>query len=213
MSLSKIYKGSPDAAASAMPLVMECFRRPQDAAVRGAGRMAKVGDEILEIEREAYEKGFAAGERAGFEFGSQKAEAALAGLKDVLDEIASFREILYKAVEAEIAGLAIAVARKVVRREVEMRRDVVVESVKAALSVLASAGSVTVKVNPLDLEVMHQFKKDLEKYSGSVKGVSVDADETISRGGCIIETNYGEVDATIEGVFAEIEEKLKDGDQ
>ena len=71
----------------------------------------------------------------------------------------------------------------------------------------------TVKVNPLDLEVMHQFRKDIEKYSGSVKGVSVDADETISRGGCIIETNYGEVDATIEGVFAEIEEKLKDGDQ
>ena len=213
MSLSKIYKGSPDAAPDAMPLVMECFRRPQDAALRGGGRTAKVGDEILEIEREAYEKGFAVGERAGFEFGSQKAEAALTGLVEVLGEIASFRETLYKAVEAEIAGLAIAVARKVVRREVEMRRDVVVESVKAALGVLASAGSVTVKVNPLDLEVMHQFKKDLEKYSGSVKGVSVDADETISRGGCIIETNYGEVDATIEGVFAEIEEKLKDGDQ
>jgi len=166
--------------------------------------------ELLAIEREAYEKGFSAGEKAGFELGRQKAEKLFQSLQGVLDELTTFKESLYEEVEKEVIELALLIARKIIHHDVESDRESVMRSVRRAMKVAATSGEITIKVNPRDMEVMLRYKDELARFGVGVKGVRIEGDESVGKGGCFIETNYGVVDATVEGLLAEIEEKLKD---
>lgn len=175
-----------------------------------ADQAEDIGTRIEAIEREAYEKGFAAGEKAGFEFGRKKAEVLFGGLEGVLAELDSFKASLFGKCEKELVGLVLAVARKVVHRETAIKDDGVLDCLRAAMKSVVAGGEITIRVNPKDLEVVASGKAELARYCAGVKGLSVEADEAISRGGCLIATNFGEIDATIETALGEIEEKLVD---
>jgi flagellar biosynthesis/type III secretory pathway protein FliH len=199
--LSKIFKNIKAAPTVHEPLVMENLAR--------YSRQGGLGGEIVNLERAAYEKGFSAGEKAGFEFGRQKADVLFQGLDSLLDEITSFKEDLFIHCDKDIVDLTFAIAKKVIGREVEANREIVIEGIRNALKLVVAGGEILIRVNPKDLEVIHQYKEDFTRYTAGVKGVVVEGDETVQRGGSVIETNYGEVDSTINGVLAEIEEKLR----
>ncbi len=169
-----------------------------------------IGGDIGAAEREAYEKGFASGEKAGFALGREKAEVTFNGLTSVLNGLSTFKETLHKSCEKEIVGLCLAIARKVLQREVEARHDVVLDCVRNALKAVVAAGEILIRVNSKDMEVLHAHRAELVKYGDGIKGVKIEGDDNVERGGCVIETNYGEVDATISGIIGDIEEKLKD---
>lgn len=207
MSSSNVLKHKTKAHLTAEPFIMENFSSPD----RGAGeKKEKVGGDSTAIEREAYEKGFSAGEKAGFELGRQKAEVLFQGLSGVIEELSMFRDSLYRRCEKEITELVLVIAKKVVQREMEVKEDSVINCVRAALGAVSLSGRIVIKINPKDMEVLGSHKPELTKYCEGVKEVVLESDDGITRGGCVIETNYGEVDATIEGVFAEIEEILRD---
>ena len=210
MSFSRVYKNA-GTKINAEPLVMESLWESGKVKEPTAEHLheKKVGDNILALEKEAYEKGFNAGERAGFELGRQKAEVAFNGLGKILEELTAFRESLYKVCEKEMVELAVAISRKVVQREVEVRNDVVLDCVRAALKAIVAAGEIIIRVNTKDLDIIGQHMEELLRYGNGVKGVHITGDEAIARGGCIVETNYGEVDVTLDSVMSEIEEKLK----
>ncbi len=205
MSLSKIFKTSADIGAE--PFVMEELSGLR--AGLEEDKEEDIGGALLAREKEAYELGFNAGQRAGFEFGRQKAEVLFSGLTKVIEELANFRESLYKPCEEEMVELALAIAKKVIHREVEVKRDIVLDCVRNALKAVTTGGTVLIKVNLKDLEVLLQNKGELAKYGSGIKGVKIEGDESIAKGGCVIDTNYGEIDSTIASVMAEIEEKLK----
>ncbi len=213
MSFSRIYKNARTKV-NAEPLVMESLWEPAKENETPQGLQEhphekKVGDNILALEKEAYEIGFNAGERAGFELGKQKAEVAFNGLGKILEELTAFRENLYKSCEKEMVELAIAISRKVIQREVQIKKDGVLDCVRAAMKAVMASGEIVIRVNTKDLDIISQYKDELVRYGNGVKGVVVCGDEAIARGGCIVETNYGEVDATLDSVMSEIEEKLK----
>lgn len=209
--MSKIYKMPSNAGLKAEPFVMERLSSFSGEEAKASYNAGKVGGDVVALEREAYERGFAAGEKAGFEFGRQKAEVLFQGLGGILEEMTTFKERLYKPCEQEIVELSLAISKKVIQREAEVRKEVVLDCVRAGLKALVAAGEVLLRVNPKDLEVIHQYKSEFARYSDGVKGVSIEADENVSRGGCVIETTYGEVDVTFEGILSEIEERLRDG--
>ncbi|MBI5810778.1 MAG: hypothetical protein HZB21_06295 [Deltaproteobacteria bacterium] len=206
--MSKIYKFHAGGV-HAEPFVMKNLEGAAEEEARALYGGKVVGDAGA-VERQAYEKGFNAGEKAGFEFGRQKAEVLFQGLGDVLEELFRFKVELYGPCEQEMVDLTLAIAKKVIQREVEIRKEVVLDCVRAGLKALVAAGTVLIRVNPKDLEVIHQYKSEFARYSDGVKGVSIEADDNVSRGGCVIETNYGEVDVTIDGILNEIEERLND---
>lgn len=188
---------------AAEPFVMETF------AASGAGRR-KVGDQAVDIERKAYEEGFATGEKAGFDLGRKKAEVIFSGLEGLLAEISTFKETLFTKCEREMVELALAIARKVIQREVSVSGDVVLECVRAALRTAVAGGKVTVRVNPKDVEIITEHREELVKYTEGLKSLVIEGDGAVARGGALIDSNFGEVDATIDGVISEIEERLRD---
>jgi len=208
MSLSKIFKSS-DAGVTAGAMVFDFLG--SSSARTDTEEEKKVGGDLLVLEREAYEKGFAAGEKAGFELGMKKAEVQMSGVVKVLDELSDFKTSLYGPCEQEMLELSMLIAKKVIHREIE-KKDAVLDCLRVAIKSVVAAGEILIKVNPKDLDVLNNNKAEFARYSGSgAKGLKIEADPEIDKGGCVIETNYGEVDAAIASVLSDIEERLRNG--
>lgn len=169
-----------------------------------------IGSRIEALEREAYEKGFNAGEKAGYEFGRKKAEVLFSGIEGVLNELSTFKQSLFSRCEREMVELSLSIAKKVIQRETAIKEDGVLDCLRAALRAVVAGGQIAIRVNPKDLDIINANRAELTRFSGAAKGMSVESDETISRGGCAISTNFGEIDATIETALQEVEEKLND---
>jgi flagellar assembly protein FliH len=111
-----------------------------------------------EIEREAYEKGFEEGEKAGFAMGEQKSRVILEKLEKVVKELALFREGLVGNLEPQIVQLAVAIAKRILLREVSLSPETIVEITKEALTRLERTGQITIKIHPslFDLFMKHR---------------------------------------------------------
>lgn len=194
----------------AEPFKVEAFKEAQTVVPTAQEKTVSAGlvGDAEGIERDAYELGFKAGERAGFDVGSQKTAMVSAALIRLMDELSGFRDGLYKSAEAELTSLALAIARKVICRELELSNDVIRGAVKAAIDALSGGRELTIKINPKDMETLKEYRAELLEY-GMEKGVRLQPDEAISRGGCIVETNFQEADATIDGCLQIIEDKLR----
>ncbi len=169
-----------------------------------------VGSRAEVIEKEAYQRGFMAGEKAGFELGARKAEVHFSGLEGIVRDLAAFREELFRSCEKDMTALCLAIAKKVVQREVAAREDGILECLRTALRAVVASSEITIRVNTKDFEVVNQSRPELLKYCGGVRAMRVEADDLVSRGGALIATNFGEIDATIESIMSEVEEKLAD---
>ena len=160
---------------------------------------------VSEIEKEAYEKGFAEGQKAGGEVGEKMAEALLRQYAASVEALNRLRSELFATSEREVIRLALEIARKIVKREVAIDEELILALVKVALDRVADQALITVRVNPKDhavIERHHAALPDANSLSESVKLVE---DPLIGRGGCIIETESGTIDARIEEQLREIE--------
>jgi flagellar biosynthesis/type III secretory pathway protein FliH len=155
------------------------------------------------------EKGCADGERAGFEQASKKQEPLWESLREALLQLKNLRGETYHNIEKEVVELALAIARKVVCREIEMDREVVVCVAREALARIEDPGKIKIKMNPHDLQFINETRNKLSDLIGNIDNVSLEADENIQSGGCIIETDLGEIDARIENQIQAVEESFR----
>jgi flagellar assembly protein FliH len=169
-----------------------------------AGKEAKAKD-LSEIEREAYQKAFAAGQQSGLQMAEKKTEIVVKRFANSLEEVAKLREKLIKAAERDLVELAIEIAKKLVHREVKIDEKIITTLVRVALERLAVKNGITVTVNPLDAKILSEELQDLVGDEGSVQ---LKTDEDLRRGDCLVESEYGSIDARISEQFKEIEEGL-----
>ena len=166
---------------------------------------------------EAYQKGFndglakgcADGEQAGFERASNKLEPLLDGLQEALGQLKNLRAETYHSIEKEVMELALAIARKVICREIAMDREIVAYVAREALASVENPGDIKIKMNPQDLQYINETKYKLSELIGNIDIASLEPEENIQSGGCIIESNLGEIDARIEKQLLAVEESFR----
>ncbi len=155
---------------------------------------------LAALEREAFAKGYAAGERAGMEAGTKRAEAMLRRLAQTLDELRSLRGTMIQQTEQQMVQLALAIARRILHREITLDQDLLVALARVALERLGDSGAATIRLNPEDYAQTVQRHGD--HWAGS--RVRVTADAGVSRGGCLVESDFGLVDASVEAQFEQV---------
>lgn len=171
---------------------------------------SEIENKMLLMEREAYEKGYAAGEKAGFEMGQGKANLLLNRLVSIIDELSYCKDKYYSDKEMEFVDIIVRAAEKVVKAELSVNRDVVVNVVKAALNSMIISEKLTIKINPDDMEYLLKERPDFLKNLQNVRGFVVERDSSIGKGGCIVESKYGEVDANTEEGLKVIGKELRE---
>lgn len=154
---------------------------------------------LAAIERDAFAKGFAQGERAGADSAAQRGEAMLRRLAQTLDELTDIRAQIVHQTERQMVELALAVARRIVRREVTLDHDLLVAMARVALERLGESARVTIRLHP------DEYAATAGARAGQLAGthVTVVADAGVPRGGCRVESDFGDIDA---GVDAQIQE-------
>jgi flagellar assembly protein FliH len=155
------------------------------------------------LEREAFTKGYAQGERAGLEAGGKRAEAMLRRVAQTLEELAGLRQTLIHETERQMVQLSLTLARRVVHREVSLDPELAAALAHVALEKLGTTTPATIRLNPEDYTIVAQ---DGERWGGVA--VTVVPDPGIARGGCLVESDFGCVDATVERQFDELSRAL-----
>ena len=108
-----------------------------------------------------------------------------------------------------VVELALAIAQKVIYREISIAQETVVHVAKEALVKVDDPGRIIIKMNPSDLQFINETKYPLSKLTVDVNHIALEAEESIQSGGCIIETELGEIDARIEKQLQAIEESFR----
>lgn len=127
--------------------------------------------------------------------------------KDVnksLEDLTFLRQEIAANMEEELLKLSIEIAKKVVHREITTDREVIVSLIRVALARLQNRTVAYIRLNPTD----YQYLVSNSERIAAGKTVELNSDPTITRGGCIIETDFGNIDARIEQQFMEIERSL-----
>jgi flagellar assembly protein FliH len=161
-------------------------------------------------EKEAYEKGFEQGEKDGLELGEAKANKMLKNLEALLDEISQLRSRLGKQYEKEILDLVYAIANKIIHTELSIKETVVKDTILSALELTAEKRNMTLKINPDDFDYVEKIRPELFSRYTNIKSLMITPDPAISRGGCLLETPGGDIDASIETQLESIHQSLKD---
>lgn len=207
-SFSRVYKPDKGDEKIVKPFLVEKIEDPF-AFIEEGDSLGCTGERTPKIERMAYEKGFSSGEKAGLEMGQKKMDILLKRFSNILKELTTLRENILLSVDENILELALAVARKVIHHEVRTEREVVIGVVKAALKAAILSERITIKLNPLDLDVAVQNKADLMEHVDGSPKVKLEEDKGVEQGGCMIETAYGNIDARLEVQLAEVEKALE----
>lgn len=163
--------------------------------------LAQAQARVVQIESEAHEKGLAAA-RAKVD---EEVQAAVADLREKLAHTISELEPLYGLIaaraERDLVKLSLEVARKVVHREVTADSDIVLTLVRVALQRLHPRAIAKVFLHPDDLAYVIEHRHELSNTSA----LEFIGDHSIGRGGCMIQSDHGDIDARIEQQFASIE--------
>ncbi len=166
---------------------------------------------LAEVEKAAYERGVLQGEQVGRESAEAKLDGLMRRYADALCELGKVKSKLYKDVERQVVKLSLEVARRIVHREIQADREIVQTLVRVALSHAAEKSAVTVHLNPVDYDYLVEHKGDLLAADEHVREVVLFADKAIERGGCVVRTQCGDVDARIEEEFRELERGFFEG--
>jgi flagellar assembly protein FliH len=159
---------------------------------------------LAALERDAFSKGFAQGERAGGEAAAQRGEAMLRRLTDTLEELTTLREQMIHQTERQMVQLALAIARRIVHREVSIDQDLLIAMARVALDRLGESAQVTVRLNPQDFEATSAVRST--EWAGT--HVAVVADARVGRGGCSVESDFGLMNVGVDAQIHEIARAL-----
>ncbi len=185
------------AGAEAVPAEpMESFEPADEADLVPAVDLEALADE-------ARERGYA----EGYAEGLRQAQAAQGGaverLAALVENAVCCTEGFTQGLEAQLVELALAVAEKVVEREVSIDRALVVGVLRGALQEMQEAASVQVRVNPRDHDVVAEHWDELLRRPVAERSQLI-ADERIQCGGCVVETQVGQVDAQLATKLSQI---------
>jgi flagellar assembly protein FliH len=101
-------------------------------------------------------------------------------------------------VEREAVELAMHVAERVVAGALATQPERLLDIVRGALRTIVEREHVTVLVHPDDLDLMRESVAELTGSLGGIEHLEVQEERRVARGGAILRTSFGEVDARIE---------------
>jgi flagellar assembly protein FliH len=169
-------------------------------------------------------RGFAEGKQRGLGEGHEEGrrrgrEEAIDELRSRLDQLVpswtgaleSFeaqRADLLLAAREDILELGLTMGGKITHRVIEADPKVVTDQVAEALALVADASAVTVAVNPEDRALVEAVLGEIVEKIGVCTHVDLREDEQVGRGGCVLTTGKGRIDATVDRQIERIVDTL-----
>lgn len=160
--------------------------------------------QLAALERDAFAKGYAQGERAGMEAGGKRTEAMLRRVAQTIEQLSQLRRTIIRETERQMVQLAIGLSRRIVHREITLDPTLVAAMAHVALERFGESTPATIRLNPDDFAVVAAQRGD--RWEGSQ--VAIIPDPAVARGGCLVESDFGTIDGRLDAQFDEMTRAL-----
>jgi flagellar assembly protein FliH len=207
-AFDEVTKKTDEAEQERQAAADEAEKTVAEAEARAANLIRDAEQKVDEITEAARKEGFEEGHKDGYEAGGAEVERLVEQLHSVINHALEKRNDIIEESETQLINLVLLIAKKVVKVISENQKNVVINNVIQALRKLKSRGEVVIRVNLEDVKLTSEHVKDFMRMVESVKSVTVVEDSSVDKGGCIIETDFGQIDARISSQLSEIEEKI-----
>lgn len=192
------------------------------------GRTANQLEQLREtITNQAYDEGYARGLDVGFKDGHENAyakayadAAAEANAKETayLEEfkndldmtVASVLEALEswtRSAEEKVTDIVSHIAREILQSEMKLSRESILGIVKQAIAEATHSANARIRINPFDAPTLNEHKPAILAAARTIRNIDFVEDVSII-GGCIVETDGGIIDATVEGKLKQFEDEM-----
>lgn len=162
----------------------------------------KVLDRLKEVQesayQEAYQLGLDEGRKKSFQEFSEQIKTRLDCMDQLFISIHKLKTELVEQNEAHLVQLAFHMAKRLAHVEVTTDPKVVTEVIRKAIELAQIEEEVVVQVSPEQIEFLESLKNETGRDFEFMKNIKLLPMQGLSIGGCIIETNYGEIDARFE---------------
>jgi len=185
-------------------------RRIEAAEFDAAERARAIVAEAEARARELLEAAQAERERIRADAAEQGRAEGLARAGAALVAAAAARDRRLAGAEREVVALALDVARKVLGRELAQDPGAVADLAAQALAVARDRREVTLRVNPADADAIRAAAGRLGALLARAPGLDVREDPTVERGGAVVETEAGRVDARVEAQLAALARAIEE---
>ena len=171
-----------------------------------AGSGGRAAADLRERLRATHQQGFEEGQAAALERTAAQVEGMQKTLARSIEELTGARARYRREAEQDVVGLALAVARRILHRELTVAPEALLGLVKAALEKMDARELHRVRVAPSDAMRVRQFLEQI----GIAQRVEVAGDGNVPPGGVILESKRGQLDASVYTQLAEIERGFAD---
>ena len=148
--------------------------------------------------------------KEGYRAGIEQAESDILALRSKIADFISSKQEVFEFIAPDILEISVDIARKIIKKEVEQDPQVILNSIVDVMRTMSKEEPrITVKLNPLQVDLV---KTELPEYISSMgidAKITVIGDDSIEEGGCILNTNNGIVDASINTQLEIIKAALK----
>ena len=169
-------------------------------------RIAELQRDLEARSKAAYQQGQAAGEAAAKQAAMQRLEPVLTSLSNIATALAGSGPKFRKEAEEDTVKLAIAIARRVLHRELATDPEAILGVVIAAFQKLNARETHRLRVSPADAASLLEHRARLNLPPG----IEIVSDTGIPLGSAIFETSRGELDASVDTQLAEIQRGFVD---
>ena len=166
--------------------------------------LEKARIEAEKIRNEAREEA----RQEGLEEAEDEINRRLEELDQLLVRLTTVWEFCRREHEKEMVQLAVNCARKLVNRELSLDETVILDCINEVFNESSVQGDVTLRLNPEDINLVEKRRAQLLAEFPRIRELDLVVGEGIERGGCILESALGRIDAGQRSKFEELKRLL-----
>ncbi len=188
------------------PTKLEEARKEAEALIREAKSRKEA------IEMEAYNSGMDKGQAEGRKMAVKKIEPLFDTFRNALDELTSMRKSIIETHQDQLMEIILLITEKIIHRSIQLSPDIILETVRSAADHLTETDEIRLRLHPSDFEYIREIENILGRKLSGKKSIQVAEDAAIDRGGIVIHTEFGEIDATIRSQIDHMKDMLLGND-
>ena len=154
--------------------------------------------------QEAYQLGLDDGRKEAFTTSTQMIDDKLNELQTLANSIMNIKTELLAQNERHLIELAFHMAKRLAAYEISVNPDATVAIVRQAVGMSQSEENIIVQVSPSNLQFLETLKNETGREFEFTKKIKFEPNEELVGGGCVVISNYGEVDSRMEERFKQL---------
>ncbi len=164
---------------------------------------------VLEQEKQqSHDEGYEKGKEEGIAVVLENSDVVIDKLHEITGHILNKRKQIFAEIEGQVIDLLLESIRKIVKTLSQSDEKIVVNNVLVAIRKAQEDGELIVRLNSADVEAVDKLKEKILERVSKNHVLSLVEDHTVDRGGCIIDTDFGSIDARISTQLANLEREI-----